>query len=518
MSYREFEVYEYRQIIYRLQKGESQRAVAKAGFASRDKVKSISAKARDHGWLALGAPLPCDDEIARICETNSKPSKSSVLDEYKDLIQGFIEQGIQASVIHPYLEDNYGLDVSYSCVQRYIKQLKQDETIDLTMPLSFAPGEAVQIDFGQGPRLLDLRTGKEVKTWFFVMTLCFSRHQYAELVTNQEISTWLRCHQKAFEFFDGVPKKLIIDNPKCAVIKACSEPTLQRTYEEFAQEHNCIISPCPVADPQKKGRVESGVKYVKNNFVPLREFKSLQDANIQLKDWVLSKAGNRIHGTTRKKPLNVFAQIEKDKLLPLPVNPVDICVYKKAKLNRDCHVKVDYCRYSAPSEYYNQYLWVKLSCTTVKIYHEHKLIAQHARSFDPDIPKTKQEHLSSKAQAFFEQNEQWCLEQAQQIGANCTLVVETLLTDPTTDLLRATQSVIRLSNKYTPTRLEQACQRAVGYKSISLDTVKKILKKGLDQQSAIKLEQCLGSAYTGKGIYQRYKEDYARDTRITKTA
>ena len=120
------------------------------------------------------------------------------------------------------------------------------------------------------------------------MTLCWSRHQYVELVTHQDIETWLRCHQNAFNWFGGVVKKIIIDNAKCAIIKACyHEPVIQKSYEGFAQDYGFIISACPPYDPQKKGRVESGVKYVKKNFMPLRDFSSLQQANIALKKWIV---------------------------------------------------------------------------------------------------------------------------------------------------------------------------------------------------------------------------------------
>jgi transposase len=117
------------------------------------------------------------------------------------------------------------------------------------------------------------------------MTLCYSRHQYAELVTHQDMETWLNCHQKAFQFFGGVPKKVIIDNPKCAVtVAGYYEAELNKSYEAYAKEVGFVIAPCPPRDPQKKGRVESGIKYVKKSFQPLRDFKHVQDANKQLKD------------------------------------------------------------------------------------------------------------------------------------------------------------------------------------------------------------------------------------------
>ena len=126
------------------------------------------------------------------------------------------------------------------------------------------------------------------------MTLAWSRHGYAEVVTDQKVATWLGCHRRAFEWFNGVPGRLTIDNPKCAITRACyHDPEVQRAYAECAEGYGFKIEPCPVRDPKKKGRVESAVKYVKRSFVPLREFRDLADANAQLRAWLLGPAGNR---------------------------------------------------------------------------------------------------------------------------------------------------------------------------------------------------------------------------------
>nr|WP_239005308.1 IS21 family transposase [Legionella sp. MW5194] len=163
----------------------------------------------------------------------------------------------------------------------------------VTTILEFKPGESAQVDFGQGPKITDGK-GEEQKTWIFVMVLSWSRHMYAEMVLHQDVETWLACHRRAFEWFNGVPEKIIIDNAKCAITKACyHNPCVQKAYGECASGYGFIISPCPPYDPQKKGRVESGVKYVKNRFVPLRQFRSLNDANEQLKIWLIQEAGAR---------------------------------------------------------------------------------------------------------------------------------------------------------------------------------------------------------------------------------
>jgi len=151
-----------------------------------------------------------------------------------------------------------------------------------------------------------------VATWVFVMTLAWSPHTYAELVVDQTVATWLACHRRAFEFFGGVPARVVIDNAKCAITRgATTDPEVQRTYGELAEGYGFRIDPCPPRDPRKKGRVEAGVKFTKRRFVPLREFRSLADANRQLLDWLLGEAGNRLHGTTHERPLTRFEQTER---------------------------------------------------------------------------------------------------------------------------------------------------------------------------------------------------------------
>ena len=244
--------------------------------------------------------------------------------------------------------NQFGFHGSYSSVRRLAQKLKKQHP-QATCILDFAPGEAAQVDFGKGPTITDVFTGEVIPTWIFVMTLCFSRHMYAEIVTNQKVETWLACHRRAFEYFNGVPAKLIIDNPKCAITRACfRDPEVQRSYGELAEGYGFLISPCPPADPEKKGRVEAGVKYVKNRFVPLRHFRSLTDANAQLKQWVMETAGNRIHGTTKQKPLTLFAEGEKHLLRRLPDVPVQIAAWTQLKLHGDCHVHFEKAFYSAP--------------------------------------------------------------------------------------------------------------------------------------------------------------------------
>jgi len=315
--------------------------------------------------------------------------------------------------------------------------------------LDFEPAEAAQVDFGKGPVIIDVFSGDEIKTWIFVITLCFSRHMYAEIVADQKVPTWLACHRRAFEFFNGVPRKLIIDNAKCAVVRACfRDPEVQRSYGELAEGYGFLISPCPPREPQMKGRVEAGVKYVKNSFVPLRQFRTLTDANEQLKRWLLETAGNRIHGTTRQKPLTMFAETEKHMLRPLPDVPPEMAQWTRAKLHGNCHVQFEKSYYSAPFRLVHQTLWIKATDNTVKLYHDLNLAAVHSRLKKPGLKSTVDEHLPPEALAYKMQDSQWCLKQAQAIGPCCCRFVRELFANRVLDNLRAAQGVIGLGKKY----------------------------------------------------------------------
>lgn len=266
-----------------------------------------------------------------------------------------------------------------------------------TMHLDFTPGVAAQIDFGTGPRLVDTRTGELIKTHFFLMTLCWSRPQYAELVLNQKVATWLECHRHPFEWFGGVPEKLIIDNAKCAITKACRhDPVVQRAYVECAEGYGFKIDALPPREPQMKGRVESGIKYLKNNFLPLREFRDLADANRQLQDWTLKGAGNRVHGSTKAQPFARFG-IEKPLLKPLPDVAPELAVWAKAKVHRDTHLQFEKCLYSVPFKLIGQQLWIKATPVTVRIYRDHEMVAVHSRLLNPGGRATLGDHLPPNA-------------------------------------------------------------------------------------------------------------------------
>ena len=506
MAKRKFEMYEYRQIIVRLRSGESIRSIVKSKVACRQKVRQVRQIALRENWLATQNELPTDEILALFIKPMEPKANHSTVRDHHALIEEWCRQNIQANVMHAALQRQHGFKGSYNVVQRYAKKIKSKLSIIVTTILDFKPGECAQVDFGAGPKFFNEQTGEVISTWIFVMVCAWSRHMYAEIVLHQDIETWLGCHRRAFEWFGGVPKKMVIDNAKCAITKACyHDPTVQRAYAEFAEGYGFIISPCPPYDPQKKGRVESGVKYVKNNFVPLRDFRNqLVEANRQLREWIVDTAGIRMHGTTHEKPLALF-KIEQVYLQPLPEHPPEIASWQKVAVHSDCHVTYRKCRYSAPYKLVKQSLWLRSSETTVRLYRDHELIAVHPRLFVPGKRSTLDEHLPPNALAYAMKDSQWCLEQARKIGKHCETAIQQLLNNSVVDYLRAAQGIVGLQKKYGDVRLEAACRRALAFQSARYTIIKSILQKGLENaplQSEPALDE-LTETYTGNGRFCR---------------
>jgi transposase len=445
--------------------GESDRELERNGLMGRRKARNLRLLAQEQGWLNQNNLLPPNDILESLVkDPQTKCTTGSYIKPYIDVVTKWSNLGLSGVAIHQNLVSKYGFTGGYDCVKRFLAKNRKKNSA--TVILDYKPGEVGQVDFGTGPEIIDAWTGECYKTWFFVMTLAFSRHQYLEFVLNQKVETWLACHRHAFEFFQGVPIKLIIDNPKCAITRACYyDPQVQRAYAEYAEGYKFIISPCPVRDPQKKGIVESGVKYVKKNFLPLLEPRSLNDLNRLSLEWVMGTAGNRVHGTTMQRPLTSFMEVEKDFLQPLPTIAPEPMSWAKVKLHGNCHVQFEKCFYSAPYQLVHKELWLRATEKTVEIYRENDLVAVHPRMSRPGQRSTVKEHMPPEAQAYWMADPQWCLTQASKVGKNCLELMEGQFSNKVLDKLRSMQGLISLGKKYGNKRLEAACSRAIDHGS-----------------------------------------------------
>lgn len=494
-------MYQYRQALLGMRRGDTDRQIAQTKLLGRPKLAQLRQYAMSNGWLDPANPLPEEAVLAEVFgKTRPAASTQSLLEPHRERIAQWMQAGAAGTVILSHLQRSYGYTGSYSSVYRMMVSIAGTRPAKTTVPLAFGPGEAAQVDFGAGPMLHDPATGKTRRTWAFVMTLCFSRHQYLEFVWDQKVATWLGCHRRAFEWFGGVPRRLIIDNAKCAITKACTtDPVVQRSYAECAEGYGFRIDPCPPADPQKKGVVEAGVKYVKNNFLPLRVFRDMTDLNRQARDWVTHYASERIHGTTRKKPSALF-EIERSALLALPAITPDLGVWQPVKVHRDCHVAYERALYSVPFKLVGQTLWLRSTDTLVTIYQGHQHVAAHQRARKPGERKTVRDHLPPEAVQFFSRDRNWCLEHAERVGPACHALIGWLLNDKVLERLRAAQGVLRLADQYGHNRLDAACARALAHESPYYRTVKSILAGNHDLNSPSPDYACTAYAATARFV------------------
>ena len=351
----------------------------------------------------------------------SPKQRASKLDPYKDLIKRWIEKhDYTAAQILQRLKDQ-GYSGGYTIVKDYVTLIRP-RRVPAFLTLSFAPGECAQVDWGSFGTVSCGQTTRKLS--FFVMVLCYSRLMYVEFSVLQTMEHFLGCHLNAFQFFGGIPDSLMVDNLKSAVLKRLTgeAPVFNPRYLDFARHYGFGIRACSVGKGNEKGRVESGVGYVKKNFLrglDIPDFSALGPAATQ---WLSETANVRIHGETRKRPIDLFVE-EKSALHPLSVQPYDIGTTLTARASSTFRVVLDTNRYSVPAEYAGQCLVLRAYPDRLCVYSGENLIARHPRSYDrhgdfehPDHPKELllQRHraasqklyarfisLSSKAQEYY---------------------------------------------------------------------------------------------------------------------
>jgi transposase len=476
-------VLDVRELLRRWQSGETDRAIARELQVARKTVAKYRAWAEREGWVEGALPTleELDARVRALLPHTNLPRTPFKAEPYRERIEALRRDGVEMQAIFQRLRGEHGYRGSYSALYRYVRHL-EDRTPTAFVRLEVEPGEEAQVDFGSAGMRVDAATGQPRRTWAFVMTLSYSRHQYATLVYDQSVKTWLRCHREAFEAFGGVPKRLVIDNLKAAIVQAVwHDPVVQRSYREFAEHYGFLIAPCRPRTPRHKGKIESGVRYVKRNFLAGRPPGELPVENAALKRWVAEIAGVRDHGTTKEPPLVRFRTTERVALLPLPESPYDLGVWKRAKLHPDCHVVVEEAYYSAPHRLIGQTLWVRSNGQDVVIFHDYERVATH-RWGPRGTRRTNPEHYPPDKQAYLMATPSWCRGKAVAIGPSARELVERLLAERPLDRLRSVQAILRLADPHGVDRLEAACRRALAFDELGYRTVKRILEQRLEAE------------------------------------
>lgn len=487
MAFRRLPTMEIQELLRLLRAGESERSITTLLGYNRRTIHRYRAWAQDQALLDPATALPDAATLQALLDRTlppvPPPQQTSSVAAYRDEIASLRTQGVEVAAIRARLAERHGEPVSYSAVWRLVQHL-EPPTPETFVRVEVPPGSEAQVDFGYAGRALDPATGAMRRAWVFVLVLSHSRHLYAELVFDQRVETWLLCHVHAFAAFGGVPRRVVLDNLKAAILDACvHDPTVQRAYRECAAHYGFLIDPNPPRTPYLKGKVESGVHYVKRNFLAGRELGPLATANAALRQWTTDVAGLRTHGTTKQQPLVTFRTVEQPALLPLPVTPYDLAIWKQVLLHRDCHVVFASSFYSAPFRLVGQLLWLRAGTRTVQLYDaSHQLVATHDRATQPGERKTILDHLPPAKVPGLVLTRQTCQEQAEAIGPATAAIVRTLLAARPVDRLRSAGRIVRLTERYPAARVERACARAEYFGATDYRTIQRILAEGRETE------------------------------------
>jgi transposase len=314
------------------------------------------------------------------------------LDPYKNRIKELLERQDYTAVQIFRMIKEEGYPGCESVLRDYVSQVRpRRQTPYLT--LNFEPGESAQVDFAECGFI---NVGeKRRKLYAFVMSLCYSRMIFVKFIMRQNMEHFLHCHREAFEYFQGVTKKVMVDNCKVAVKTSSTfgAPLINDRYADCAGHYGFKVAPCAPRRPNQKGVVERNISYLKNSF--LRgldtEILTLSALNHGVRQWMENVANVRVHGTTRKAPVELFEK-EKTALQGLPLFPYDCGVIKPARANSQYRVAFESNKYSVPPEFAGKNVELIIYPENILIRHEGQLVAEHARSYEEHCDCGLQEH------------------------------------------------------------------------------------------------------------------------------
>ncbi|MFU8805315.1 MAG: IS21 family transposase [Bradymonadaceae bacterium] len=445
--------------------------------------------------LLVGDPdeLPSCEFLKNVMEEamppTSYPQQISSIEAFKEDISKMLTRGAGPKAIYDRLRlEREDFDAGLSAVKRMCIRIKKErgpDARDIVLVVETDPGKIAQVDFGYVGQLFDPDTGKVRKVYAFIMVLGYSRKMYADLVFDQSSETWLEQHIRAFEYFGGVPETVVPDNLKAAVIRChfvfSEKPDLNRSYRELARSYGFFIDPTPPYAPQKKGKVESAVNYLQQNFFLPRSLSELEEARIQLRQWLDEIANKRTHGTTGKIPQDVFEEVELETLRELPAERFRPTIWKKAKVHPDSHVEFERRLYSVPFVHVGKEAFVRASGQSVDVFIEDVRVATHSRR-GPRY-STNDAHLPEGRRDLHHRSREWWQDRADGLGVEVgEYIEEVFLADDVFNQLRVVQAIVSHLEKFPPERAEAACRRARAFGAYNYQAIRRILVEGLDME------------------------------------
>lgn len=406
-----------------------------------------------------------------------------LIEPYRQQIKIWLDAEVTVATIAQRLRDENELAASESSVRRWIATHFAEEVARerVTVPRGEVdPGSEAQIDYGRLGMWTDPATAKRVAVWAFVMVLSCSRHMFVRPVIRMDQTTWCACHVAAFEFFGGVPGRLVCDNLKTGVDKPdLYDPQINRTYAELATHYRTLIDPARAFRPKDKPRVERPMQYIRDSLWRGRQFGSLAGMQADALRWSREVAGTRqCRGIEGAQPLRVFEAVEAPALIALPHKQFELTSWSIGTVGVDAHLKVGKALYSVPWRLIGQRLHARTAGDVVQIFAGADVVATHVRRRTGRA--TDFTHYPPEKIAFHMRTPAWCRRVAADVGPACQAVIAEFMTDNAIHHLRSAQGVLGLRDRHGTIRVEAACARALAVGDPSYRTIKGILAAGTE--------------------------------------
>jgi hypothetical protein len=473
-----------RKIVEAMLQGKSNRQICVLFKKGDRKVRKIRVLATEYGYLCGANPMPPYPEALFPDEPDGRGSRSSepsiILEGKRDWIVDRLEARWHPITIF----EELGVPVSRASFYRFLLRhdlckINEKQRVRVIPEIIHQPGEALQLDWGKLRDVIDPKTGKKRTLWAFVGVLGFSRYMMVRLVWTNETQITILAVESMFQELGGVPFKVTSDNPKCFAIEASVyEPILNPAFERFAASYQTLIECLPPADPQKKGKVERLMPFVRRLYESYGpEWKGIEESQSYMNNKV-DLANQRIHGTTRCKPGEQFLNFEASALKSLPAlaySPEEVI---EAKVRQDGHVRYRNKYYSLPETLINQSVMILASQTQVSIYHNGKLIEVHTRIAEDNNLQSKstKEHHRKPWERSMEDHSMYRA-RAQAIGSSCDQLILILLNQGQGFIdTRKVWGILSLDKSYSKDAVNKACSQALELQSYSYQTVKRLLK------------------------------------------
>ena len=411
--------------------------------------------------------------------------------DYQYVHKELAKSGVTLSLLwHEYCETcRLSQEIPYMYTQFSKMYRDHARKSNATMRIHHKPGEKLEVDWaGNTASITDNITGEPIKVYIFVATLPYSNYSYVEGFLTMNMESWIAAHLNTFKFLDGCPKILIPDNLKTGVEKASwLNPTINKTYQEMAMYYDTVVLPARVRKPKDKPSVEGSVGIISTWIIAAlrnQKYFSLYELNLAIKE-KLDEFNQKPFQKKEGNRESVFLHEEQHTLLPLPITPYELSTWKTATVQFNYHISVDKMHYSVPYEYIKLIVDVRITNRTIEVFYKTHRIASHVRligrigqyhTLPEHMPDNHKQHSLWDGERFTN----W----AQSVGPNTMIVIKAILSAHKIEQqgYRACMALLKSADKYSITRLEMACAKALTYTpSPSYKNVQTILKTGADK-------------------------------------